>query len=666
MQATSFHHLQANLSEIYASLDGKVNADELSIYASSFFHIYFPGCLTGQIMIAMDKAWSWLMPPSQPTSVKKMLKFTLTTFFDYAVHYAYDVRQRRIGNNMRQIDQIWKKHLQPKDFSEQHKRYANFLSQELTGSSEVDNPIYLANFDARVTHPLMDQEVKAMRHTIINFHQATHLVWSLFIKNRDDNLLLRQPLMAFIKPTSSTLVDRALFKALKKEERWVQLEGFMEQAIPVALFAKLEDFQSLSVEENRYLKGWVQTLNRCQQAISPQFFSGILAEIMNVIYLQGSSSLTLLDLLYWLDQQGCQIIHREDPAHMDWREKLQPGDSIECNGKQLILGLQLSPDKLIDDNYKVFELEEYPDYVVKIALNRFLLLIEERKANNEQDHWGVRLVETIANLEEDDQEPVVGGLDQQGRCVVLEKLSSSFDSYIWTSDDMQLTQEDERSALVFANHLFCMSQWKSTAQNLSLPHLMWDKEGMLKSTRLLKKGSANYNEWENYCENAAKGNPYILSFLMHVSKLNEHEMALYYREVCEYTLETEMTDLIGRPLPLGHRQDIYRQHAKKLCAQAKELRQNCIKIIIAQLRKKKQYSYKQQEQLKTAIVDKLLEFYRASPTPGRLSADIEQQVIASFTQHSPSNASLPDPSDVQDYYQEQYELMIEYNQASIT
>jgi hypothetical protein len=677
MQITSFNNLQTNLSEIYASLHAQ-NADELSInfspsqsstglnrfiYATSS-HVYFQGTLIGQIIKVLDRAWRWIQPSCPSPSVEHSLQFILTTLFDHAVHCAYDVRQRRIWNNMRQIDQIWKNYLQPQDVAQQRERYANFLLKELKGSIEIDNPIYLADFDARVQQPLSDQEIKAMRHTIVNFHQATHIFWSSFLKDKDENSLLRQPLMHLIK-TTSTLLDRVLFKALKKEGWWIQMEGIMQQPIPVTLFAKLEDPQNLTVDENRCLKFWIQTLNRCQQAISPRLFFCVLAEMINVIHLQGSSSLTLPDLLYWLDQQGCQIIHREDPAHMEWREKLSPGDTIECNGKQLTLGLQLSPDKQISDTYKIFELEEYPDYVIKIAHNRFLLLIEEKKAHSEQDHWGVRLVETIAHLEEEDgQNSIVSGLDQQGRCVVLEKLSSSFDSHVWTSDDMQLTQEDEKPAFVFANHLFCMSQWKTTAQNLSLSHLMWDKKGVLKSTRLLKKGSANYNEWEAYCANAAKGNLYVLSFLMNVSKLNEHEMALYYREVVEHVLETGETDLIGRPLPLGHRQDIYSQHAKKLCLQAQELKQNCLKIIIAHLRRKGQYSYKKEERLQQAVTDKLLEFYRVLPTPGRLSPNIEQQVVASFTQTS-TLASWPDSLDAQDYYREKYELMMKYNTISL-
>lgn len=437
----------------------------------------------------------------------------------------------------------------------------------------------------------------------------------------------------------------------------------MQQPIPVALLAKLHDPTSLTVSETRRLTLWAQALNRCKQELSPKLLSIILMEIMTIIQLQGSSTLTLKDLLFWLDQQGCQLLHQEDPAHMDWRESLSDGDQIECNGKVLQLGKQISVEKEVEDTYKIFELADDDNWVVKIAHNRFRLLIEDQQVQNEKEHWGVRFVETIANLARDEEEEGISGLDQRGRCVVIEKLFFPFDQYEWTSQELKLTEEEEKRALVFANHLFCMIQWKASAQNLSLAHLMWDKEGVLKSTRLLKKGAANYNEWETYCVSAANGNPYVLSFLMNVSKLSEHEMARYYRDAVEYTLETGETDLIGRPLPMGHRQDDYEIHVKNLCKQAQELRQNCLTYLIAHLRRKKAYSYKQEDQLQKAIAEQLLKIYRASHTPGRFSPSLQQEVIRKLSEPSLKTVASPLPFDEQTYYQEKHTLMMKYNQA---
>lgn len=664
MQSTQFTNLQANLSEIYAAIHAQSNIGKLALYATSVARVYFQGGITGQILRICDAVWRWIRVPTGSFSVESALQLILTTLFDHAVHSTYDSRQKRIWNNIRQIDEIWKDTLTPQDFKEQRKRYASHLSTELNGSVEAGSPIYLADFDERSPDLLNEEEMAAHRHTIVNFHQATHIFWSLFTSKEEENIEMCQSLTHLLS-SSSTLTDRVLFKALKKEGRWVHFEGVTQQSIPIALLAKLSDPDHLSVDERRCLKVWVQTLNRCQENISLKLFSCVLNEIMRIIHMQGSSNLTLADLIFWLDQQGCLIIQREDPAHMEWREKLTPGDMIECNGKQLILGQQLSPDKVIEDKFKIFEIENFPDYVVKIAHNRLILQIENKKAEHEQEHWGVRLVETIANIEDDDADSTVDGLDKRGRCVVQEKLISSFDSHIWTSQKLELTSDDEKHALVFANHLFCMSQWKFTSQNLSLAHLMWDNNGILKSTRLLKQGPANYNEWESYCESASQGNPYILHFLMHVSKLCEHKIALYYRGAVEHVLEIGETDLIGRPLPLGYRQNVYTEHVKKLCAQAQEIRKNCLKTVIAHLRKQGAYSYKQEESLQEEIIERIIKLYGVLPTPGRFPADFEEQVIASFVKTIPKPNSWPDPSKAKDYYQNQHELMMEYNKTCL-
>lgn len=664
MQGVHFHSLQSNLSEIYAALQANPDKDKLSLEVASATSVYYKGCLTGQIFETYYQAWQWIQPSQHAYSLEDVLQKIITSLFDQAVHCAYDARQKRIWHHMRQIDQIWKSSLQPKDFVDQRERYASYLTEELKGSIESHSPIYLDDFDKRTSSPLNAQEEKTLRHTIVNFHQATHTFWSLFIQDGEDNSVVREPLMHLLK-NSSTLVDRPLFKALKKEGRWVQMEGIMQQSIPIDLLAKLDGFHRLTVAENRRLKRWVEGLNHHQGSISPKLFSSILNEIMNIIQLQGSSALTLPDLLSWLDQQGCSLLFREDFSHLNWRDRLRSGDKIECNGQELILGEQVSSKKLINDRYKIFELENYPDYVVKIANNRLLLLMEDQKASSEEEHWGIRLVKTIVNLGED-EDSFVSGLDQQGRCVVIEKLFSPLSDIVWTSKDFKLTKEDEKVSLALASHFYCMVQWKATPQNLSLSHLMFDREGDLKSIHLLKRGPANYNELEALCQKVANGNPYILSFLIHVSQLNKHPIAIFYRETIDHVLKNGKTDLIGRTLPLGYRQEYYNQHIKELCAQALELREICFKISMSQILMKGEYSLKYEEKLKKSVANKLLKLYSLSPTPGRFASDLQQQFTEDLEKSStvfPSH--LPLSKDVKDYYHEKNETMIKNNEICL-
>jgi hypothetical protein len=672
MQA-DLSNLQNNLIEIYAALHDQPRKDHLKLYATNDGSVFYQGTCMAKVLKEADKFWQWIQWSHNTTTLETSLKKILNDSFNKSVRYAYLCRQERIWHNLRQIDEIWKLSLGPQDFANQRTRYANLLSQELEGSvEEGKRPDYLTQFDQRAEAPLSAQKIKEHRLAIMNFHQATYFFWSIFIqdeelpdneKNAEKNEALRAPLTQYIQ--FSTLTDYMLFKALKNEGKWVQLEGVMQLPIPVTLFAKLGDPQGLTVNENKRLNQWVEALNNCQKAISSMLFSSVLTEVMSVIKLQGSSSLTLPDLVDSLEKRGCLHIHQEDGAHVDWRDKLKKGDAIDCNGVHLILGelLSLSSDDTSTDTFKIFAIQNYPDYVVKIAHNRFLLLLEDKRASNEKDHWGVRLVETVTDLKDFENGTVVSGIDSMGRCTVLERLKSTFASYDWTSDGFKLTQEDEKPALVFANHIFCMSQWKATPLNLSLEHLMWDEKGVLKTTRLLKKGPSNYNDLEELCEKAVKGNFYVLWFLVKVSKLSEHPMAIYYRNAVENTLRTGEIDTIGRPLPLAHRQDIYTERVKELCQEAQQLRERCFSKVRAALRKKGQYSYLQEEQLKSEIADKLLEFYRALPTPGILSPTLESQTVASFSKNAEKD-SLLDPSVAKKYYQEKHKWIMDRNKAA--
>ncbi len=301
--------------------------------------------------------------------------------------------------------------------------------------------------------------------------------------------------------SDSLLVNHTLFKILKKEWQWVQMEGIMQQAIPIDLLAKINDLKSLTVNQNRELKLWVQALRQHQEVISPRLFASVVHEIMNVIHLQGTCSVVLSIFCFGSISKSAKFSIKRISHTWIGVKNLLPGDKIKCNGKELVLGNPLGAEKWVNNVYKIFELKEHPDWVVKIAHNCWLLLLDQKK-----EHWGVRLVQTVQNIETDGSKPNVSGLDSYGRCVILEKLNSSLASHTWISRKSVLAPEDEKVALVFANHIHYMSRYNITSPDFSLDHLMWDKNSQLKSTRPLKKGPGNYNEWESYCIKLAQEN----------------------------------------------------------------------------------------------------------------------------------------------------------------
>lgn len=652
MHLSPIHSLGANLCEITASLYAHNENKPFSIYATSDSTVVFEGSLLGQAFVAGHRLWKKMQLLKSHAFIDT-LSYILTTQFDHSVHHIYDARQQRIWNVMRQIDLTWNN----QEFSEQRNRYKNFLTKELRGSPESNSSIYLADFDRRRKTLQTDSEVRKHRHRVVSFQQNVQSFWTLFVANDAVSARLRKPLECFLA-TTSLLKDGIIYQAIKREGMWIKLEGIMELPIPVALLSKVHTPSLLTEDENNCLSIWVKALNEQQEKISPKLLATVLDEVIAIIRLQGTSEIVLQDVLYWLNTKKCALMKQEDFSHTNWREGLKLGDSVICNGVELVLDKQIGANDADEDIHKVFALRDYPEYVIKIAHNRFLLLLEEKQSSLEAEHWGVRYVQTILTLGDKN----VSGLDTQGKCVVLEKLYSPFGEHEWTSKTIKLNERDELLSLQFTNHIFCMSQWKATPSNLSFMALMQNKEGVLKSTKLLKKMPPNYNEWEDLCVRAAKDNIHVLRFMMNVSKLQRHKVANYYRNAVTHALQTGKTDLIGRQAPVGYRLQIYEKHVEELCLQAIESKKSCVKKVIRFLQKKKQYKESKREQIERDVGIKLVHVYLQHPTPGHLPLHLKQEAFDSYVA---LNSSLDSEAmtfeEEQEYYTAKHELMMRYN-----
>jgi hypothetical protein len=658
MNSTQCTDLHRNLSEIYLALTNREDGKDLNLFAYDDCTLYFKGSCAARVWEKWSKTYNWLCTSTPSASVQDVLNGVLDPYFWHSVRQVHHARQERIRHHIHQLDDAHSQH--PTLKSEQKSRYAAFFHKELLGSVErniID--VYKSRFDWLRKTVFTAEEVKVHRHKVINFYAATAVFWRVFIKDTPENQRLREPLKSVVK-SDNYLFDRPMYKAIKKEVKWVQLEGITHQSIPVAEISKLHAPNTLTVDENRRLTLWAKALNDCRQEMSFKHITDVIEEVIKIIEMQGSSSVTLQDLIIWLDQQGCSFLHAEDPSHMDWREGLIEGSQIECNGKQFTLGKQLSSNKDIDDEFKIYELKSHPDFVVKIARNKFRLAIDAKQAANKKAHWGVRLVETIKDLDGRGQAPLISGLDASGRCVILEKLNSPISDHVWKSNSVALTSDDEKIALILASHLYCMNQWKASAEGMTTSHLLFDAQGVLKSTHLLKKGPPNYNVWEEFCIQAAKENVFVIAFLMNVSKLIEHPVGCYYRDAVVYVIEKGVTDLLSRPLPKGHNNPIYNKRVEDLCKRALELRKACLQLAIANERKKGSYTHRQEQELQGKVVERLVHFYKESSIPGALfEEELRKKVLDSLDD---ANFGILD-DQVSDYYSQKRDLLLKRNLA---
>ncbi|WP_068471323.1 hypothetical protein [Candidatus Protochlamydia phocaeensis] len=668
MPAPCFNDLRSNLGEIYSSLRACPASLQLNLYPLSSSAVAFQGTWMGRIVKWWNQLVKWIKSffsnPAQEPHLDDVLENIIHRLFQESIQFTYQARQRQLVNRIRLLELNRPEPIADAERIRRLDSYRAHLLKEGVPTQNLQN--YLDYFQVAMQQaPLEEGEEAFNRQAVCEFHQATHPFWKIFFK--DSQVDLRRPLQRMMEQhPDSWILNKNIYKALRREQRRTALEGILGQGIPVAALSKMESPDLLSMQDKEALRQWIENLNEKQGEIFFKDFARALEDIVEAVRIQGRQDYSLDCLLLELDRWGCQLLKREDPAYMDWREQLKPGDSIECNGKQLILGCLLSPDKMIDDEYKVFALagEEHAGHVVKLSNNPFKLKMEAIKAQNENEHWGVRSAAIVERIGITADGQPIHGLDQLGRCVVVEKLHTGLRDYAWTSHEAKLAEQDEKIALVLANHLYCQTRWGASSQNLSLDYLLFDEQGVLKSTHLLKKGQPDYDAWELFCHQAAKGNPFVLAFLMHVSKLNEHAVAQFYRGEVEHMIQTGETRYLSQRLPTGYQDKHYQDHLVKLCEDTRAVYENCLKWARIQKRRSGDYNRHQEDELKREVRAKMLALYRMHATPGILPDCWQDKVLESFAlpqqEHRGEDAFNP-----QTYYQACFNLMMAKNQTAL-
>lgn len=665
--ANDFFGLRSNLSEITMALHGYSQTQQLDLHPLSASQVCYVGTWMGRVVKWLHEAWRGIQSyfvevPS--IFLNQTLESIIHIAFEKAIHQVYEGRQRRLLGQIKCIEKAQELVPSQEQRERQLGRYLAHIAKEWGGMSPA-----LLNESTRIFHRVMQEpqvnepEQTAGRKLFIDFHLATHFFWKLFVKERYSPL--RKPLEDALQMPSRLLFDQTLYRSLRKEQHGIDLEGILQCPIPHGALSKIQRPNSMTFQERGELKQWIEKLNERHAAISIRQFESILKGIVETMIIHGQPNYSLSMLLHKLDQWGCTFFQQEDPKQMDWREGLQPGRQIACNGRVFTLGAQLSPFKVINDGYKIFAIEEHPNWVVKIANNRLKALMELEKIKDESEHWGIHPARVVENISNDLEGHPINGLEENGQCLIVERLWNCLADYRWRSDEERLEIEDEKIASVLANHLYCQHQWKASSQNLSSFHLLFDSEGILRSSRLLKKGPDDYHIWEQFCCEAAKNNAAVLAYLMHVSKLGEHPVACYYREAVEYTLQTGNTNFLGQRQPIGYEERIYLERAEALCFQAKAMREACVKHLQAHWRRQGGYNYRQEEQLKNLVYGRLLAAYRKSPTAGVLPLALQEAVIEELANaHAVLQTNRPLPlisQEIQDYYEEQFQRNMQRN-----
>lgn len=655
MHSTDFSLLQRNLYEIYQALHTpEAGRGSLPLIASEQTLTYeasWKGRWVQICQVIKDLVYRILRWPLESNRHATVCHTMNSLFNACVIQRGYKAHHSRVANWIKAICQRT-----PMVRQEVQVHYEEYLKSFF---KEEDNP-YLKEYRVafsqfmRQNDLLKDSQIIASRHMITACSEATQVFWRLFLKSKDAPFMA--PLKPFIKEQSSALGNKPLYHACKNAQHIVDLEGLLEEEIPIVPLSSLG--KEMTKQHKIELKKWIDKLNAHKSKIPLKTFLNVLKELISIIQIAGVQSITLDKILVELDERGCQILKQDEIKHMRWRQQLKCGSVVFYGEKPLKLAKELG-SKVANNAYRVFTLEDHPNWVVKIARNTLQLKIEAEKAREEKWHWGVRLANMIEPIDLSSN-TIVPRLDKGGKSVVIEKLETSLKNYPWMSSCPILTKEEEERALVIANHVYVMQDQMAMPEGLSPEHLMFDSHGGLKAIRLFKKEPFNYNELEKFCLSIGNGKAYITDFIMHISQLTHHPVANFYREGVEYALQYGETNNLSRVQNRQFKRDIYEKRLEELCKQAIELRSACVNFIRDHLLAQKEYAEIEGE-LEQKVYDRLVQIYHSSSTPGILNPEaVMQQVLQHFLDkhtESPYKGS----SELMSYYDRLFQRMKKYN-----
>ncbi|MDP1880866.1 MAG: hypothetical protein Q8K60_07995, partial [Parachlamydiaceae bacterium] len=424
MNALNFSELHRSLLEIQFELIHANNTStkdivDLNLFASSRMCVYSQSLWTGKVVELWTKVWTWLPGNASPCKPKVALDFIFSTVFQNAVNSTYECRRNRMIHCIQSINNAF--NLSKEQINLQENRYRIDLQEELPSIDKAHIEVLMEDYYSSEAI-LNENDLIAMRHTILRFHQATMKFWRFYMSRKvglDQRKLLYNPILQHLLPDSH-FFNRSFYKALIYEGRWVVLESKLQQAIPFVELAKLNHPHLLKEKDKTCLKKWIEKINVCHETIPSKLFLSVIIEVAKLLKIQGSTSQPLFNLVFWLKKEKCIFVKKNDPHQLRRRAtNLKSGKTIQCNHKNYTLGKYLGEKRTHLDKYHYYELEN-TNYVIEVPNNGFRSFLRTPQEKNYSFHWGTKLLKTI-------------DIDPKGRFVILEKLPFSLSNHIWTS-----------------------------------------------------------------------------------------------------------------------------------------------------------------------------------------------------------------------------------------
>ncbi len=592
-----------------------VESQKLKLYIASPSQVWDPDTLIGRIRMLLDRLWKWMTSNKYQGTLDEPIENIIHNLFDRVIQEGYQARQSHLAHQVQLIESHFKLNSSDEIKNAQKERYYKHLEAELQYSNSNLNGL-AENFNSALQEGVLNESaLDGLGHVVTNVSQAVKPFWEKMLFNHPT---FAGPLKSYIpvnpskaaeeKPIDWAITDLSLYKALSKEQEWINLETLMDQPVPVIELIKICDSdQTLGESEKRRLHQWIEGLNelsinleRTRNKLSHELSAvnllrNVMDEIVQAVSIQGHFQINEGLLINKLDDYGCKLMRIEDSKQIAWRSKLKKGSTIRCDGETYRLGEELKieeppvENKTVTagyrplmrrrDRYKIFGLESHPHLVIKIGSSPFDLIIDNHKFH--EFHRGIPAIDGVNNIKETDDKRSV---------LFLEKLPVLLSDYQWKSERCKLTEEDEKILSRVGSFLFCMCDWKKWLEGVTLKSLGINSAWIISSLNWFKGGPDDYLAAENFCIDTAnnKGslNLHVLRYLMEVSGYSKHRMAEFYRKNVNIMLKTGEFDFLNLSLPYGFNKPEYRKKVEDLFSQATALRHDCVEGVKQFIREK--------------------------------------------------------------------------------
>lgn len=429
---------------------------------------------------------------------------------------------------------------------------------------------YKSILEAKMNEESVDNdEFFHVRYQINNWNANTLPFIKLVEKNQNAKLnkvfqqllLTRENIMELPPPfaQNEALATIARYQAI------IDVERIMEFPLPYDILQCLILRHEISDDQEKEIGLWIASLNEKSQILPVNKLRKAFDALVHLIGGRSSSSSsssaerpTVERLGLELANRSCELFSLDDAKHIVWRESLQPGTAVSCNGTSYILGEMLGIQKSYDKRH-IYKIHDCNNAIVIIGNNTMILGIQYLAAK--ELSWGIRPATWL---------PV----DSKGLCAIVEYLPHPLHIHKWSST-ATLTDEDRDCAQPLIGQIVWFLRIKATPLNLNIENLRYSIDGILKSCKIpIQSPSLNFSEIERLVIDATNTNPTVFKYIMQESGMEAHQYARYYREIIDKALSGE--DIKAEDLAAYARYQIIEPNiidrANALCKEIQQLK----------------------------------------------------------------------------------------------